>query len=130
MAAVAIWSLEQQSNPEPQRDTRSSHPVRRSRETVSDSAKGDLRTLFSADDYPADAQRNGEEGTVQVELAVDARGHVSGCRLLRSSGSATLDTVTCRILERRARFTPARDAAGKRVPDRAVSPPIVWRLEG
>jgi len=34
------------------------------------SAKGDLRTLFSADDYPAAAQSAGAEGTAQAQLTI------------------------------------------------------------
>jgi len=77
-----------------------------------------LRTLFSADDYPAEAQQNGEEGTVQVALTVDVNGKVSGCTVIRSSSYASLDRATCNILQRRARFVPARDAAGRPIPDR------------
>jgi protein TonB len=91
---------------------------------------GDLRTLFSADDYPAEAQRNGEEGTVQAELSVDARGHVRGCTVIHSSGHASLDSATCRILQRRARFDPAHDVNGDAVASSVVTPRIVWRLEG
>ena len=39
---------------------------RRARSQSAQSAKGDLRTLFSADDYPASAQSAGREGTAQA----------------------------------------------------------------
>jgi protein TonB len=90
----------------------------------------DLRTLFSADDYPAEAQRNDEEGTVRAALTVDAAGHVTNCTVIQSSNHFSLDQATCNILRRRARFTPARDASGTRVASRVLSPPITWRLEG
>jgi protein TonB len=125
VAAIAIWSVQQQwaqdSNP----------PV--AREAGHDgvrSARGDVRTVFSADDYPVDAQRKGEEGTVQAKLDVDTHGRVSRCTVIRSSGSASLDGATCRILQRRARFAPARDVKGKAVGDTYVTPPIKWQLEG
>src|SRR5690242_20330439 len=41
-----------------------------------ESSRGDLRAVFSADDYPVTAQRNGEEGTVQAQLDVDRSGNV------------------------------------------------------
>jgi protein TonB len=91
---------------------------------------GDIRTMFSADDYPADAQHKGEEGTVQAALSIDASGRVTNCTIVRSSTYASLDDATCRILQRRARFRPARDAAGNPVADRIVAPPVTWRLEG
>jgi protein TonB len=55
---------------------------------------------------------------------------VSGCEIIRSSGHKSLDDATCSILQRRARFTPARAADGQPIASTVVSPPIVWRLEG
>lgn len=94
------------------------------------SAKGDLRTLFSADDYPAAAQAAGAEGTAQAELTVGPDGRVVGCNLIRSTGNSSLDSATCNILRRRAKFTPARDSNGQATTDTVTTPPIVWRLEG
>ncbi|MCY7340151.1 MAG: energy transducer TonB [Sphingomonas bacterium] len=75
-------------------------------------AKGSLPGLFSSDDYPPGALRNEEQGTTAVSLAISADGRVSGCNVTSSSGSTALDTTTCSILKRRARFTPARDTSG------------------
>lgn len=94
------------------------------------SAKGDLRTLFSADDYPASAQAAGAEGTAQATLTISPTGQVVGCNLSRSTGNGALDSATCNILRRRARFTPARDSNGQPTTDTITTPPIVWRLEG
>jgi len=94
------------------------------------SAKGDLRTLFSADDYPAAAQAAGAEGTAQAELTIGPDGRVIGCNLTRSTGNSSLDSATCNILRRRAKFTPARDSNGQATTDTVTTPPIVWRLEG
>jgi len=101
------------------------------RKTVSaQSAKGDLRTLFSADDYPASAQAAGAEGTAQAQLTIGADGRVQSCNLIRSTGNGALDSATCNILRRRAKFTPARDSNGNATSDTITTPPIVWRLEG
>src|SRR3954454_14818138 len=54
------------------------------------SAKGDLRTLFSADDYPAAAQSAGAEGTAQAQLTIGPDGRVVGCNLTRSTGNSAL----------------------------------------
>jgi periplasmic protein TonB len=94
------------------------------------SAKGDLRTLFSADDYPAAAQAAEAQGTAQAELTVSPSGQVVGCSLIRSTGNGALDAATCNILRRRAKFTPARDSNGNPTTDTVQTPPIVWRLEG
>lgn len=94
------------------------------------SAKGDLRTLFSADDYPASAQAAGAEGTAQATLTIGPQGQVVGCNLTRSTGNGALDSATCNILRRRAKFTPARDSNGQPTTDTITTPPIVWRLEG
>jgi periplasmic protein TonB len=94
------------------------------------SAKGDLRSLFSADDYPASAQSSGAEGTVQATLTIGSDGRVVGCNVTRSSGNSSLDSATCSILKRRAKYVPARDSNGQPTTDTISTPPIVWRLEG
>jgi periplasmic protein TonB len=94
------------------------------------SAKGDLRTLFSADDYPASAQSSGAEGTTRASLTIGPDGRVTGCNIIQSSGNGSLDSTTCNILRRRAKFTPARDSNGNPTSDTITTPSIVWRLEG
>jgi periplasmic protein TonB len=70
------------------------------------------RSYVSADDYPAAALASGAHGVVGVILAIDPAGRVIGCTVTRSSGSAVLDVTTCRLLQRRARYTPAVDSNG------------------
>lgn len=94
------------------------------------SAKGDLRTLFSADDYPASAQAAGAEGTAQASLTIGPDGRVVGCNITRSSGNSALDSATCNIIRRRAKFIPAKDSNGQATSDTITTPPITWRLEG
>jgi len=69
----------------------------------------------STDDYPGASLRRGEQGTVRFELTVAADGRVQACRVTASSGSAELDTATCRLVSRRARFDAATDESGARV---------------
>jgi protein TonB len=94
------------------------------------SAKGDLRTLFSADDYPAAAQAAGAEGTAQAEITIGTDGRVVGCNITRSSGNSALDQATCNIIRRRAKYVPAKDSNGNPTTDTLQTPPITWRLEG
>lgn len=65
------------------------------------------------DDYPPGALRAGEQGTVAFDATIGADGRVTGCTVTSSSGSVALDDATCRLITRRARFTPSKDAAGK-----------------
>src|SRR3954454_19416839 len=92
-------------------------------------ARGDVRTLFSTDDYPASAQSAGAEGTAQAQLTIGPDGRVVGCSLIRSTGNGALDSATCNVLRRRAKFTPARDSSGNPTTDTYTTPTIVWRLE-
>lgn len=66
-------------------------------------------------DYPRGARD--AEGSVTVEFTVETDGRVSECQVTESSGNADLDTTTCRLIERRFRYDPARDAEGRAVAD-------------
>lgn len=65
------------------------------------------------EDYPRAAVRARAEGVVHLRFVVAANGRVRDCRVTRSSGSAALDATTCRLIERRFRYRPARDAVGR-----------------
>ncbi|HJR83550.1 MAG TPA: energy transducer TonB, partial [Sphingomicrobium sp.] len=86
------------------------------------------QNLFSSDDYPSDALRNEDQGTVGVSLSIGTDGRVTACSVTSSSGSRSLDNATCRILRSRARFTPAKLSNGQPTTDR-YSQRITWRLE-
>jgi protein TonB len=91
-------------------------------------AKGSLIGLFSDEDYPASASAAGASGTAQAQLTVGADGRVTSCNLTRSTGNGALDSATCNILRRRAKFTPARDSNGNPTSDTVMTPPIKWVL--
>lgn len=78
-------------------------------------------------DYPVDALRNGQQGVVRVVLTVGPDGTVKGCEVVTSSGSASLDSATCRLLTTRPQFTPARNAQGQTREDR-VRTSVRWVL--
>jgi TonB family protein len=67
------------------------------------------------DDYPAEAIRSGQKGTVSFVLDVDHNGVTTKCVVENSSGSTLLDTTACTLLNARARFQPARDKDGKTI---------------
>lgn len=66
-------------------------------------------------DYPREASRAKAGGEVEVRFTIEASGRVSGCRVTRSSGDASLDETTCRLIQDRFRFKPATNAAGDNV---------------
>lgn len=86
-----------------------------------------LPSLFSDEDYPAAAVRAGEQGRTGFHLSIAANGRVSGCTITSSSGSAALDSTTCRLITTRARFRPAQDPQGRPVAG-TFDGGIVWRL--
>ncbi|QAY76949.1 energy transducer TonB [Sphingosinicella sp. BN140058] len=90
-------------------------------------AKANLASYVTDSDYPAAAIRAEEQGTTRFRLAVGADGKVASCTVTASSGSSALDAKTCSIMQKRARFTPARDTAGNPVGD-TVSNAIRWIL--
>ena len=92
------------------------------------SASGNLQGLIRDDDYPSSAIENEEQGTVAVSLTIGTNGRVSGCSVTSSSGSRSLDSTTCRVLQSRAKFTPARDNQGNPTTG-TFSQRITWRLE-
>lgn len=69
--------------------------------------------LISVQDYPQYALDHHQEGSVATQLVVDPSGRVDSCKVIISSGFADLDTTTCRLLTRRARFSPARAEDGR-----------------
>ena len=90
-------------------------------------AKGSLVGLFSSDDYPTDALRRGDEGTVGVRLTIGTDGRASRCVVTASSHSPSLDAATCHILTERAGFAPALDRRGKPTIDH-YGQRITWRI--
>jgi protein TonB len=57
--------------------------------------------------YPEASRRRGQEGTVQLELSVDANGRVVHVRVTESSGFSALDAAAVETL-REWRFRPAQ----------------------
>ena len=75
-----------------------------------------LRGRLKDSDYPRALGDAGISGTVSVRYTVAVTGRVSDCTVTRSSGSTTLDDLTCRLIRERFRFAPSRDEDGVPVP--------------
>lgn len=89
--------------------------------------KGARAGWITTEDYPAASIRAGEAGTVGIAVTIGSDGRVRGCAVTASSGYPALDAITCRLYERRARFTPALDDAGAPVSARYTDR-IRWEL--
>jgi protein TonB len=74
-----------------------------------------LRGSISNSDYPQSARLAKVGGSVSVLFTVEREGRVNGCRVVRSSGNADLDSTTCRLIEQRFVYKPATDAQGRAV---------------
>lgn len=75
----------------------------------------DAHLWVTQDDYPAEALQKGEAGIVAFETQVDPAGKPTSCQTTQSSGSAILDTTTCRLVMERGSFKPATDAKARSV---------------
>jgi protein TonB len=56
--------------------------------------------------YPAEARARGEQGTTLLAFSVDSDGHLMSSRIVKSSGSATLDQETLALVQRAQPFPP------------------------
>lgn len=63
-------------------------------------------------DYRSSWIRREYQGVVGFSVTVGTDGRVQSCRVTRSSGHAELDSATCDLVQRRARFRPATDGNG------------------
>jgi periplasmic protein TonB len=79
-----------------------------------------VRGKLKYSDYPHNAMSAGIGGTVGVRYRVNVDGHVSDCVVTASSGNAELDATTCRLIEERFRFDPARDEKKRPVASQIV----------
>jgi TonB family protein len=92
-------------------------------------AKGDVRSVFSANDFPQQALDRRQQGDAQFLLLIDEQGKIAGCHVLKPSGVPVFDAMGCEVIQERAKFKPAMDSAGKPLRSAVVTPLVRWRLE-
>ncbi|MCW2393067.1 TonB family protein [Sphingobium sp. B1D7B] len=80
------------------------------------------------DDYPAAALRLGQQGVAKITIQIDSKGKPKGCRIIESSGSASLDEASCAMFSK-LRFKPAQRENGKSVEGEFVRN-VSWNLPG
>lgn len=90
-------------------------------------ARGNPGDWVTTDDYPPSALRNNEAGVTAFKLDVGADGRVTNCSITKSSGFSDLDETACRLLQRRARFKPAKDAQGNGIAS-SYSSAVRWQI--
>jgi protein TonB len=86
----------------------------------------DVRAVFSYNDVPSYLMEIGEvDRTVYSRTTVRPDGSIQGCTAEYGSGDRALDTYTCQLISKRARFMPARWLDGSPVYG-VVRMPIRW----
>ena len=72
------------------------------------------QTKLTMRDYPPGAARAWpRNGRVFVAVRVQLDGRATDCKINRSSGNRAIDADTCRLVEAKVRFNPARDPQGR-----------------
>jgi protein TonB len=94
---------------------------------VAASPRGNPGGWITDADYRSSWINRGMTGTAGFTLQIDLSGRVTDCTITRSTGHGVLDEATCKLLERRARFEPARDAAGERTAG-TFSSSVSWQI--
>jgi len=87
--------------------------------------QAEANAAFTA--YPKSSLENNEQGTVHYRVKIDSKGVPKECEVTQSSGFQRLDLATCDLLMSRARFTPSRDARGRRTRS-THDGRVVWRI--
>lgn len=89
--------------------------------------RNDPARWITTNDYRSSWIARELTGTARFRLDIAADGRVTGCAITGSTGHAALDMATCRLLEQRARFEPARNAKGDAVAGSFVNA-VRWEL--
>ena len=74
-----------------------------------------IRGRIKGSDIPDPVLDTGFSGVIGVRFRVGTDGHVFECTVIRSSGNALMDQATCNAIEKRFRYDPWRDSAGRPV---------------
>lgn len=94
---------------------------------VAASPRGNPSNWITTADYRSTWIRRELTGTARFTLQIDASGKVSDCRITGSTGHAALDQATCRLIEARAVFDPAKGTDGS-VTAGTYSSSVNWQI--
>jgi|LauGreDrversion2_6_1035139.scaffolds.fasta_scaffold184986_2 protein TonB len=75
------------------------------------------KLILDQDAYPEAARNAGVEGDIAFDLAIDAKGVITGCTVTKGADHpSNLAADACALAKANWKFLPARDEAGKKVP--------------
>lgn len=75
------------------------------------------KLILDQDAYPEAARDAGVEGDIAFDLAIDAKGVITGCTVTKGADHpSNLAADACALAKANWKFLPARDEAGKKVP--------------
>ncbi|MES2254144.1 MAG: energy transducer TonB [Pseudomonadota bacterium] len=77
--------------------------------------------------YPTISQRLGEQGRTDMEVAISTEGTVTGCKVVKSSGSERLDTAACAYVQSHWRWKPPTREGKPVAVNTNVN--VVWNLK-
>ena len=78
--------------------------------------------------YPTISRTLGEQGTSQLQLGIGTDGHITDCRIIKSSGADRLDAAACEFVANHWRYKPATHN-GRPIAS-SDGTEIVWNLQG
>lgn len=87
-----------------------------------------IRGHLSFSDLPEELKGRGMKAVVAVSFTVNPNGRVANCQVAMKSGLPAVDALTCRLVEQRYRFQPARDRHGRAV-RATVDEKHTWYIE-
>ena len=94
---------------------------------INDKRTPDVRSVFSADDFPIYLASAGVSRTVYTRTTVRPDGLIQNCVAESTSGDAKLDAYTCAIIVKRAKFLPAKWIDGSPAYG-VIRVPVSWRI--
>ncbi len=77
--------------------------------------------------YPTISQRLGEQGTTTMQVAISTEGSVTGCKVIKSSGSERLDNAACTYVQGHWRWKPPTREGQAVAVNTDVN--VVWNLK-
>lgn len=102
-------------------------PAAKTFDPVAAKPRNDPGHWLSDRDYRPSWARQELTGVAKFRLEISAQGKVDGCRIVGSTGHSELDDATCVLVQKRARFEPARGPNGEPVAG-SYTGSVLWQL--
>ena len=82
---------------------------------------------MNSGDYPSAMLRIGGNGMVQFRLDISETGSIAACHIQSRTNPDAFADLSCKLISKRGRFTPALDRNGKPVKSYFVSS-VRWTM--